>query len=159
MDGWEFLDEYDRVELDRADPARVVWCAGFFDGEGCITFGKDSYYNRFELVVSASQRYPIREPLNVFKDLFGGSISDYECTTNVGEARMFRWQISGFHAGGVLETMLPFLIVKREQAELAIQWVRLAPGSGNRQAQELKDRRNIIVEKIREAKRPWLRAV
>lgn len=159
MDGWDFLDDYDySSDLERLDPARAVWAAGFFDGEGCVGFGRVKSGSDF-LVVSVPQRAPVREPLNVFKDLFGGTIYEYHVKTNVAEADMLRWQVTGFHAGGVLGSLLPYLVVKREQAELAIQWVRLGPGMGHKHSTELREQRDAIVTKVRELKRPWLRAV
>jgi len=155
MDGWDFLDNYDQVEP--LDPAQVVWCAGFFDGEGCITFANGQWGS--DLHVSVSQRAPVVKPIQIFKDLFGGVVRETHVVTNVAEADMLTWSVTGYHAGGILATLTPFLVVKREQAELATQWVRLSPGRGNKATNEVRALRASLAEKVRIAKRPWLHVV
>lgn len=105
----------------------IAWAAGFFDGEGSISirFGKmgvSREYGRrtYTLFLRASQ--VDRAPLDKFVRIF-------ECG-NVGGARQstsrrapyFDWCTSGKSAGRILRLMLPHLTVKRERADLALQF-------------------------------------
>jgi len=49
--------------------------------------------------------------------------------------------------------LLPYLVVKHEQAELALHWVELAPGVGHHDTNS--EQRAVIREKLSTAKKPW----
>lgn len=95
----------------------LIWAAGFFDGEGCIGVSRSKkgklcvYYS---IQITAFQN--VRAPLGIFHQLFGGTIR-YSTTHSTGG---WVWQLSGRRLKVALEEMLPFLIVKREQAQIGI---------------------------------------
>lgn len=89
----------------------VSYAAGFFDGEGSVVLKADG-----ALTISATQKDP--RPLRLLEHLFGGSIGYIERS----KCRPYSyWQVRGEEASAALQRMLPFLIVKRDQAELAIE--------------------------------------
>jgi hypothetical protein len=93
----------------------VVYLAGFFDGEGCITVTVNNKGYAY-VMIETTQR--VREPLDLMKATFGSS----------GEVRPIKggkyWGLryNGTHAEAVLRELLPYLRVKREQAELALRF-------------------------------------
>ena len=106
----------------------VTYIAGFLDGEGCIC-ASNSY-----LAVTLTNIN--REPLELAERLFGGTIYE-QAPRDSRHKLLFRWQVNGQEAAGVLRYLLPYLIVKRKQALLGI---KLADAS-NRQ-----DRFNIALK-------------
>jgi hypothetical protein len=105
----------------------VAWAAGFLDGEGSIGIYMNS--GSYRLMVSAGQKNNV-EPLERLLALFGGTIQN----NDYGSYATHYWMISSRQAGSALKEMLPFLVVKREQAELALEFqARKQPrGSLNR---------------------------
>ena len=92
----------------------LAYIAGFIDGEGSITSGG----RRCTLKVNATNID--KEPLEFIQRMFGGSI--YECPPKKLEWRtIFRWVIGGASALVVLESLLPYFIIKRKQALLGIE--------------------------------------
>jgi len=106
----------------------LEYVAGFFDGEGCVCISKSKrknweYQTRYlEYVFSVgigNTYFPI---LYFLKDRFGGSLH-----LNLSGKRkkatykpFLQWNISGRKAKRFLEQILPFLIVKKSQAEIGI---------------------------------------
>jgi hypothetical protein len=145
-------------------PELVAYCAGFFDGEGNISF-PGGYIS-----LGVSQR--VIEPVQLFQDLFGGSIY-YPNGRQEGTVRSmgrdfpkgdvtFRWQKTGVaNCRPVLEAFLPLLLTKKRQAELCLEWISLtAPvGSNERLSEEVYNRRKSLLAEIKDAKRPWLKEV
>lgn len=124
------------------DRDKLIWAAGFFDGEGCVSIRRQKrparensvrdVYWTYTIDSAVSQKNP--EPLEVFKALFGGHLYSYE---SYG-VTYWRWCIAGKHTYRMLVLLLPYLIVKKGIAELAIrfqekqnQWRKLYqhPGS------------------------------
>jgi hypothetical protein len=109
-------DEDDCFGVSVADAA---WAAGFFDGEGCIVGSRTKTGGRyyFTLLVAVGQ-VDIR-PLEHLKELFGGSIQhQYSSTTK--RQTLHQWIVTSGLARHFLRTILPYLWVKRERAELAL---------------------------------------
>jgi len=95
----------------------VCWAAGFFDGEGSIGIRKDSKTRHYYLHLTVAQVDVAS--LQVIQSLFGGRINQREKRTEKRRA-ISSWRLASQGARQVLEALLPFLIVKRRQAELAI---------------------------------------
>lgn len=121
------------ADADRNDrQARVIYAAGFFDGEGSITIiiGRGSQIG--SLFISVGQ---IDErPLLLLQELWGGSI-------NLDNKRVSRWRINHQKASDALAEMLPHLIVKREQAKIAIEFLADRPSKPKRHADASAGRR------------------
>lgn len=106
----------------------LSYLAGFLDGEGCIQISKTqrkNYNPEYHLSLTASQIHP--EPLKMLKYKFGGSIFVRKSSTgrNLGV-----WGVSAKQAAKVLEEILPYLVVKKEQAELAILFQKSVKPTG-----------------------------
>lgn len=84
---------------------KKAYLAGFFDGDGCIEVKGNSAHCH-----SVSQKYkPI---LEVFQRLYDGSICHKQ-------GRIYTWHVTT-KGPEFLKDILPFLILKKEQAELAL---------------------------------------
>lgn len=100
----------------------LAYLAGIFDGEGYIHINKTSS----EKSMKAWQRKTPNYALNVgitnthlgiletYKKLFGGSI--YDRTSK----RIFEYRIDRKIAVVMLKALLPYLVIKKEQAKIAI---------------------------------------
>jgi len=98
----------------------IAWAAGFFDGEGCITVPvrtRSRNRRNYSLALYVGQVDP--RPLARLQGYFGGAVVS---RTSWGKGRpIFMWRISGTTAEAALRVLLPFLMVKAEQARLALE--------------------------------------
>lgn len=146
-------------------PTLVAYCAGFFDGEGTIGFPGPVYQH--SILLGVCQR--VLEPIELFQGLFGGSIyipvGRLEGTTQSSNGHTFprgdvtyKWQITGLANGiEILNDFIPYLTVKRQQAQLALEWCSQAPGgNGSTVNYDLRKRREEIITTIKSLKRPWI---
>jgi hypothetical protein len=133
--------------ISATDLARL---AAFVDGEGSIVLG--------------SRPRPLRDlrlqlcntdPRLVLwaKDLFGGSVTSEARSDVVANTRnVFRWHVTGRRAELLLKAIFPYLILKKEQAEVAIAY-RLTIGSaGKRLSDEVRAKRKALTERLTELK-------
>lgn len=106
----------------------LIYLAGFFDGEGHIGFStskriaKDGTLVIYHgLRISVSQVSP--SVIELFKDTFGtGHICKW---LNQNQRVQFQWMTSGKSAYEVIKHLFPYLIVKKDEAELAIKYQEL----------------------------------
>lgn len=100
-----------RNSKDGLEPVRkpteleIAWAAGIYEGEGsCNTTAKRS--NTFS--VQVTQKDP--EFLYVMRDLFGGSVKEY----NNGGFMIHHWRTSGNKGRVFLASIYPFLTARRK---------------------------------------------
>jgi hypothetical protein len=127
----------------------VTWCAGFFDGEGCI----DLQHTRTGAWISHVNLVQRDEtPLVVFEKAFGGSRS---VTGPKKDAILLSFRKA--EARHLLSTLLPYLVVKRRQAELILEYWQIVdnkpygPWTGEPLA-----RVELLAAEVKRLKRPWL---
>lgn len=119
---------------------RLAYLAGFFDGEGCV-------YPRNGLQVSASQ--VDRRPLDMLQALFGGTIKTPALVE--GRRQMYYWVRYGKPAAVALRALLPWLVVKREQVEWAIEYDALVKSTGDAHyGRQVSDEVKIERERLRQ---------
>lgn len=123
----------------------LAWAAGFVDGEGCIRTIDCTHKGRFttqrwySITIDVSQVK--REPLDKFVELFGGKVLCHR--DEYGPAHV--WRAYGSRALNTLEKILPYLVVKKRQAELCIEFQRTKRTHvGGRISQEVHIRRKAI---------------
>ena len=125
---------------------QFAWAAGFFDGEGCVQLYKRIRHDDWvdwQLMVTAVNT-DIR-PLVRMKALFGGSIQPMQKAGNKhGYLPSWAWMPSHAKAAKSLEMMLPWLTVKREQAELALQSRKYIQPHKRQRSQENRDALDLI---------------
>ena len=105
-------------ELNETD---LAWAAGFFDGEGSVQVVARKNGNKFQyfqLTINAPQIN--KEPLLKLQAMFHGQINPVK---GLGTRRQsYTWTLHAAKAKDALNLMLPYLIVKRNEAELALQF-------------------------------------
>lgn len=107
----------------------LAWCAGFFDGEGCVHITNLSHYggtSRHVLRISVTQNKP--SLLSHFQDVVGvlGSLE----TKDAGKC--FQLVYAGVRAQKVLRLLEPYLVRKRKEALLAIRFQDLVQPGRNK---------------------------
>ncbi len=92
----------------------LAWMGGFFDGEGSITLTvMQEKYIRLE--VTCSQK--VQLPLTVYEAHFGGNTHGYK--PKRGDI-CYAWKIYGEAAVKFLITLLPYMVVKGDDAREVI---------------------------------------
>jgi len=105
----------------------IGYAAGLFDGEGSVGISKRSSGQIF-LQVQISMR--CKEIPEWFGNHFGGNAVVYKQGKHaLGSGPICKWSISGCSAHEFLEIIAPYLIEKREQAEVALEFPN---GTGKR---------------------------
>lgn len=99
-----------------------IWAAGFFDGEGSIniikgTNGKGTSY--YALSVEVAQVDP--RPLQYLKENWGGTVRVVD-SKNPNWNVAYRWTIRSKAAESFLRDIRPWLRVKGEQADIALEF-------------------------------------
>jgi hypothetical protein len=61
----------------------------------------------------------------------------------------YTWRLQHNAAAKFLSEILPFLVVKRQQAEAAILFNQIKPGQGNKWNEQSKLQANELIEKIK----------
>lgn len=113
----------------------LIWAAGFFDGEGCISIIQHKSTLRRYLQVTAAQA-DLR-PLRILQALFGGRLKPHKQSTN---RPVFFWTTSCRQASNALSEMLPYLVVKKDQADCALEFSATI-GLGRKATPELRQQR------------------
>lgn len=106
--------------------ADIAWTAGIIDGEGSIFIMKQGRVDRERTVnyilrvsVQSTDPYMTSELKRMFPDGAEFSVQRDkrpECSDTL------KWQLSGKKAARFLNTILPFMRVKKQQAELALEF-------------------------------------
>lgn len=147
--------------------ADLAYAAGFFDGEGHIRIQQHSARCRtFMLQATATQATLF--PLDWLQERFGGTVASRLQGYRGEQRAQYTWQISSAGAERFLRLILPYMLVKRDEAEIALQFrATFRPQFGDRsrmpesvlkerndmrlQLQQLrKDKRRFAFEKAQE---------
>jgi len=112
----------------------LEYIAGLFDGEGCIMlsqFRGNSYIQLRVNVNLTNETIP-----TILHECFGGSLMIVPPKGN--NKQQWMWRAIGKYAGEFLRLIYPYLIIKKEQAELGIKFQNNRPGKGSwRNKQEI----------------------
>jgi hypothetical protein len=131
------------------EDTELAWAAGFFDGEGCITVFKSTLYGP-KLNVSIGQ--VVKAPLQVLHDMFGGTLYWKEAYgSHKSGIWMLEWRDG--KSESFLKSILPYLVVKRSQAELALEFISLRGTRGVKPALQVVERREQIRVEMRDLKK------
>jgi len=103
----------------------IAYLAGMFDGEGCIVIHDRKWQTKRgllrqgfypEICLANTNEWIIHQ----FRFAFGGNIYLRKKTTTKSQA-IWAWQTTSKKATRCLEVLLPYLKLKKRQAELAIE--------------------------------------
>ncbi|MGY1823305.1 hypothetical protein [Geodermatophilus sp. SYSU D00079] len=99
----------------------LPYCAGFFDGEESIGIYRNGSAHGRTLRVQLTQNATVRStPLLLeFQSRWGGSL----CAMNRTYARpAWNWQVSASAGAKVLKDIRPWLRLKCDEADIALEW-------------------------------------
>ena len=111
--------------MNKLTETQAAYIAGLLDGEGCISYynvsngnGYRGYSTRIKVAMTDAN------PVYWLKDILGcGFITVREREAQY--RRVFEWQTkSRVDIADVLEAVFPYLIVKKEQAKLLLNFLR-----------------------------------
>lgn len=101
----------------------IAYFAGIFDGEGCIQIKKNKPTAKLKnptyclhICVGNTDARMILFINNIFP-----SYVQNRCEKRANRRRQFLWVANGYYASLILQKILPFLIIKKDQAEVFIK--------------------------------------
>lgn len=119
--------------MDTLLKTKYAWAAGFIDGEGTVSIKRyfrtrkdGSRFIAYQPFVSLSQAVVggHEQGVIMMKELFGGSLSNYKDKRgNVRYATM-QWSIVSIGAVKCIESIYPFLVVKKKNADILLRWYK-----------------------------------
>lgn len=112
---------------------RAAYFAGFVDGEGSFSVFRAGGNGR-NIVVAMQVGQLDPRPLQMLQAVYGGSlILSPNATAHAVRAKpIWRYMLRGPALTRCIEDLLPYLIVKRERAELALAIRRMMKKGGTR---------------------------
>ncbi len=138
-----------RVRFKRAEEANALrdvdaaYLAAFIDGEGCIILARRTYGLSMRLHATNTDT----SVLEWIAEITGTGQVLRQSRGNEKHNASYHWQVHGLAAASVLRQILPYIRIKRAQAELAIA----AQGRmhrGRRRSQEDRDREQSDIEQM-----------
>jgi len=107
------------------------YVAGVLDCDGAIWINalKSNNVTRFQLRIAVSNTRP--GLLDFFSEKFGGRVGKSK-KKNTKWKTEYRWGRSGLPAAEVVSLCLPYLVIKREQAMLALEFASTIIPDNNR---------------------------
>ncbi len=93
---------------------QLIYLAGLVDGEGCLSTNRSKYSIRARLSIDNTNQMV----LQWVKLLFGGGVYKYPLR---GHKQAFSWVLVCNQAVRLVECLLPYLKIKREEAEVFIR--------------------------------------
>lgn len=118
------------------DACTRAWCAGFFDGEGSVQIARKAYpYGPreffYELVVSVANTDVAA--LFPFLDWGGKIYHQNRMQDSTKHRQVHVWKVDkSKRVGRFLVDLRPYLTIKRDRADLALQFAAQQRGRGNR---------------------------
>lgn len=95
----------------------LAYCAGVIDSDGCITIRCDKRHRTYSPRVQVNQVEP--QAIQLLNRLFGGSSGKQRPHAKNGRW-LYCWEVGHAKAEIVLQALLPFLRIKRRQAQNAL---------------------------------------
>ena len=119
-----------------ASDTTLAYLAGFFDGEGSVTVGRKTRSTgdrSYFLQISITQ--PSLPALEVYQSYFGGHVGSVKRPAGMSPT----WQWSPHQAGKTLflSSLLPFIVLKKQQFERALEFLEAYRLSSSRPSYRL----------------------
>ena len=108
--------------ITMAEDITMAYAAGMIDGDGCIAVQNKRSRNNYQLRVEVGMKYNTIP--NWMYEIFGGSVSTYDNNSRL----MTMWTVSGYLAKDCCNRILPYLILKKMNAEVALEFPVSAHG-------------------------------
>lgn len=126
------------VSHDILQQLQYAYLAGFLDGEGTIHFGytKRPSKNCLQTSLWISASNNDRKVIDQLHERYGGFTYMEDRHTLLHRRSHYYWRIARRHAISLLKQIMPYLIVKREQASLLVNMELLICKLGRRSEEE-----------------------
>jgi len=123
----------------------LAYAAGAIDGEGCIGLHRTGNKSRPSVglrlsVFNTDPRLPYR-----MQDLFGGNV--YVSKRPLGHKPLHEWVLLSAKAADVLKKVYPYLVIKKEQADIALDFAKII-GKRGPQKSEIMEKREDFKKKM-----------
>lgn len=105
--------------LREMSPEEIAWMAGLFDGEGNIAWPRKNNVHSFRLSIANTNM----ELLNKIIAVTGTGSLIIKISKNPRHSDCANWIVLGDRAKALLVLMMPWLIVKRENGQIALEAV------------------------------------
>lgn len=115
------------------DVATLAYCAGIIDGEGYVGCSRKSPRGTsisYRFVVRVFVTMADREPVEMVARLVGAPVSVRDRKAKPTHSAMFQMEVQSHRAVQLLKLLMPYLVCKKRQAELAIELYDLKAKSG-----------------------------
>ena len=144
----------------------LAYFAGFFDGEGCISLwrrkkkGKKIKSHGFMVRLNNTNPFPLKKGQKIFGGSYG--IVKYQALHFPRKKPVWEWRLTGKSGEFFLRQIVDYLIIKKEEVLLILEYRETILKSGKRINREvitpeLFQKRENIAEKMRECKhREWI---
>ena len=110
------------------EPTTLAYLAGMIDGDGYITINRSERAGRVYHAPQVGIAGTRREPHDLAASLWCGNVGCF-VPANPRHRPQFQWSRQGSAAASIIRLLQPFLLVKREHAELALQlWEHVEEG-------------------------------
>jgi len=140
----------------------LAYTAGIIDGEGCLSIHKthdkrgldirERYTNKL-IVVSTD-----KPMVDFLKENFGGGIS-FKKSKNINHLNQYAWQIGGKKAIEIVKLVYPYLIIKKRQADVFIEYEKTIVTSQYRMTDEIREMRIKLFNRIKSYKNPIIQTI
>jgi hypothetical protein len=103
------------------DHTEAAWAAGFIDGEGSISILKHKGRLSRHYIIELQASNTNAGALYRLAALFGGNVTPPTSDMRGNRKPLYHWLIASEKAASCIEALLPYLCVKCNQAQLALQ--------------------------------------
>lgn len=127
------------------DALFAAWAAGFLDGEGWIGVAKYLNGGRYYYALHVKASNTCYAAIEALQLAYGGSIQ--QSIRQPHGTEWYSWDISTRKASAFLRVVLPYLRVKKLEAQIALEYQALPFGQHTSKGEEFK----LLMEGVRHA--------
>ena len=132
------------------DRDKIIYLAGIVDGEGSVQIEIQSmnavrkmhYYSIRLLVINTS-----KELMDWLYSNFGGKITARKLIPN--KRQCYKWNICSYNAANILKECLPYMIIKKRNAEVLIEFMQTKPEGTWNVTEEIQSHRKILYDRLK----------
>lgn len=132
------------------DRDKIIYLAGILDGEGSIQIEiqsknhvrKTNYYSIRLLVINTDKFL-----MDWLESNFGGKVTARKLIPN--RRQCYKWNICSFKAAEILQECLPFMIVKKREAQVLIDFMQTKPKGTWNVTDEIQERRKFLYDHLK----------
>jgi len=108
------------LELLGTTEQEIAYLAGLFDGEGCITVGREVRRGKERAKSRVNVGMTTPEPLFLYKRIFGGAISVSQRKDKRHPKTFYNWHLQGRKVELFLRVIEPYVVVKKDKLLLSL---------------------------------------